>query len=79
MNVSCVGWVGHYFGWVGVSGGVSGIILGRWGWVDIILGEWGWLHCLIMPLSKILFNKILYQQSYGQMHHTIVLHEDNLE
>ena len=30
--------VGHYFGWVGVSGGVWGIILGKWGWVGHYFG-----------------------------------------
>ena len=39
MSASYFEWVGHYFGWVGVSGGVyGGIILG--GWENILVG-WG--------------------------------------
>ena len=44
VSVGYFGWVGHYFGWIRVSGDVWGIILGRkifwvgrdeWGWVGV--------------------------------------------
>ena len=43
--------MGHYIGWVGMSGdeweyvGVRG---GEWGYVGVSGGEWEWVHCLIM-------------------------------
>ena len=33
--MSYFGWVEHYFGWIGVSGGVWSIILGGWGKVGV--------------------------------------------
>ena len=54
MSKCYFGWVGHYFEWVGLSGGVWGIILngcgmcgalfwmGGGGWKNI-LGGWGWV------------------------------------
>ena len=48
VSVSCFGRVGCFVGWVGVSGGVWGIIFGRWknigwvsAWVENILGGGG--------------------------------------
>ena len=32
--------MGHYFGWVGVSGDGWGNILGGWWWVDVTVGGW---------------------------------------
>ena len=50
------GWVGHYFGWVGIRGGAWGIILGEWDWVakcfrwvGVDEGECEHVRCLIMP------------------------------
>ena len=53
--------MGHYFGWVGVSGGGWVIILGGWGWVGKYFGlvggkglgegEWKVMRCLIMPVK----------------------------
>ena len=40
--------IGHYFGWVGMSGALFWVGRGGWG---IILGGWGWMHCLIMPFQ----------------------------
>ena len=71
VGVGYFGWVGHYFGWVVVSGGVWSIILeewmmtktlvwvgrGGWGWMAMSGGEWRWVHCLIIP-------KINYKQPH---------------
>ena len=42
--------MGHYFGWVGVSWGGWGHILGGWRWIEKYFewvwvggGEWGWM------------------------------------
>ena len=35
-----LGWVGHFFGWVGMSVGVWVIILGEWRWVGMSGSEW---------------------------------------